>query len=90
MGRLGGVVVSGAAGALDLGLQVGQALLEPQLELLLAGEVGVAAEQPQRPRPPQGRQPLEARVGAAVEDRPSALGEGPERRLVEGGEDDLG
>jgi nucleoside-diphosphate-sugar epimerase len=40
VGRLGCVVVSGAAGALNLGLQVGQALLEPQLELLLTGEVG--------------------------------------------------
>jgi UDP-N-acetylmuramyl pentapeptide synthase len=47
VGRLGCVVVSGAAGALNLGLQVGQALLEPQLEgalVLVKASRGVALE----------------------------------------------
>src|SRR5689334_6544762 len=63
--HLGCVLVAGRAGPVDLLAQAREALLQAQAEDVLRRELLVAAQQPQRPRPPHLSKPLKPGLLAA-------------------------
>ena len=74
-----------AARARSISAAGGQLVLEPQPQHVLRRELGLAAEQPQRPRPPHIAQPRQRLVRARLEHLPARRRQRPQRLLSKRG-----